>query len=71
MTTAEKLADAKSKLHKLVTGSLRETVRDGDVTVTYTQANKGALEKYIEQLEGLLAIETNGARRRRPAGVIF
>lgn len=72
MTTSEKLADARAKYHKLVTGAMRVTVRDGDSTIEYTPANASALAKYISDLEGQLAVEEGTvAKRRTPAGVIF
>lgn len=72
-TTQEKLDDARAKLHKLLTGSLRVVVRDGDATLEFTPANKAELRKYINELEILLAEETSpgSAVKRRPAGVIW
>jgi hypothetical protein len=72
-TTTEQLADARSKYHQLLTGSLRVTVRDGDTTVEYTQANKSDLKQYIIELEDTLAAEqgTTTRVRRTPIGVIF
>ena len=72
LTTQQKLDDARAKLHKLVTGSLRVTIRDGDSTLEFTPANQSKLEEYILKLERQLAEETGGTVvRRRPAGVIF
>lgn len=72
LTTQQKLDDAREKLHKLVTGSLRVSVRDGDTQVTYTQAERGDLEGYIQKLEQEVAAASGDTvRRRRPAGVIF
>ena len=50
MTTAEKLADAREALHRLMTGSQRAELRHGDRSVTYTQTNVAALQRYIAEL---------------------
>ena len=72
LTLQQQLDDARTKLHKLITGSLRVQVREGDVQVTYTQADKGDLERYIASLEQKVASESGGSvKRRRPAGVRF
>lgn len=72
LTTTQKLAEARTAYHKLLTGSLRVVLRDGDSTVEYTPAKKGELLGYIGELENLLAKESGAVKTTRaPAGVIF
>lgn len=72
MTTQQKLDDARDKYHKLLTGTLRVVIVDGDSRVEYTKAEKGQLLKYIGELENTLVKEAGGSvPARRPAGVVF
>lgn len=51
MTTAEKLAEAESALHKLNTGqSVAEFVDQNGERVRFTAANRSALRSYIAEL---------------------
>lgn len=59
MTDAEKLADAKAKLHLLVTGQLaRVYVDQNGERVEYTAANEPRLRRYIADLEALVGPTT-------------
>lgn len=72
LTTQQKLDDARSKYHQLMTGSLRSAFVDGDTSVTFTKANAPELAKYIRELEvKLLSDKGLTTNRRRPAGAIF
>lgn len=52
MTTAEKLADAKTQYHLLVTGQQAKVYVDQNgERVEFTAANRGALLSYIQKLE--------------------
>lgn len=54
-TTQQLLDEAKTALHKLVTGTLRVSVGYGDNTVTFNKADQAKLERYIAKLEAQLA----------------
>lgn len=56
------LAAARLAYHRLQTGSLKETVRYGDTTVTYTAANREELRRYIGELAQ--QVEDGGSRLR-------
>lgn len=45
------LADAQTALHKLMIGSKVETLRDGEMQLSYTKANLDALRTYIDMLQ--------------------
>lgn len=63
MTLAEKLADAESKKHLLITGQMARVVVDQNgERVEFTAATLGRLEAYIHDLKRQLG--TSGA----PAG---
>ena len=64
------LADAELALHALLTGKQAVKVDVGDgKTVTYTQADEGALRNYIAELKG--QVDTTGNTRRRPLRPFF
>lgn len=68
MSTQQQLIEARSALHRLIIGeSMVSLQRDGK-RVEFAQANRGALERYITQLEGQLGL--GQPSRRGPAGVI-
>jgi hypothetical protein len=59
LTAAEKLADAKTQYHLLVTGQQAKVYVDQNgERVEFTTANRGALLAYIQKLER----EVNSAR---------
>lgn len=53
MTNAEMLAQAKSALHRLITGTKAVSVRYADRYVQYTETNINDLRAYIADLEEL------------------
>lgn len=69
-TLEQWLADAQQALHDLSTGTKGEsysyTQGDGTKSVTYTRANIGQLQAYINELQYAL-----GIRRRRAIRPIF
>ncbi len=67
MTAAEKLAEAETALHKLLTGTKLVQVGYGERRLQYTQANVADLRAYIAQLKG----EIDPCKARRPFGVVF
>ena len=65
MTDQEKLADAEKALHDLLTGNSVAYVRDSSgEAVSYTKAEMGKLNAYIEQLKQKINTTT-----RRPLNV--
>lgn len=64
---ATKLAEAKAALHALMTGQQVVQVDNGPngTRVSYTQANRGALQVYIRDLEAQCG-DTATTPRRRP-----
>lgn len=55
MTDAERLADAKEKLHELLTGkAVRVLVDQNGERVEYTAANRAQLQAYVNRLEARL-----------------
>jgi hypothetical protein len=64
------LTDAQLARHNLMTGALPSVVSygngDGTKSVTYTRANLGALDAYIQSL-----LRALGLGRRRAVGVLF
>lgn len=67
-----RLTDAEAALHKLMTGSLGETVKSGEKLVTFTAANVGNLSRYIADLRAQVAACTGQpvAGQRRVIQVI-
>lgn len=59
--TATQLAEAEQALHRLLTGSLEETVQIGDRQVTYTRTTISDLEAYVTRLSR----KTQGLTPRR------
>ncbi len=67
-TDADRLLAAQIARHQLLTGSLAETVEvEGGMKVTFSAANREALEAYISELDAKIA----GRRTRGAVGVIF
>lgn len=64
-TNAERLAEAESARHDLLTGKkiARVTTADGE-SVDYAPADAGKLDAYIAQLQALVASESNKRRAR-------
>lgn len=54
---AVQIAEAEAGLHKLMTGSMPQTVSYGDRTVTYTRAQVPELREYIASLKQRQASE--------------
>lgn len=68
MTTQEKLDEARSAYHSLMTGTATVSITKNNRQVQFNQANKVDLKSYIRELE----IELNGmakSKRRGPLGV--
>ena len=68
LTDEQKLEQARTALHKLVTGTSKVSVGYGDRRTTYTAANKADLEQYIAELEQLTG-DVSTTRRGPPFGV--
>lgn len=68
LTTAEKLVEARTALHKLLTGAKMVQVGYGDTRVQYTQASIDELRRYIGEL---LAESDPDTYRRSPFGVAW
>lgn len=67
MTNEQKLAEAESALHSLVTGTMPKVIVDQNgERVEYTQANRAALERYIQQHKDLIA-----GSKKKPLRVWF
>ncbi|MCP4548488.1 MAG: hypothetical protein GY835_18680 [bacterium] len=65
-TLKERLVQAETALHLLVTGGQRQSVDVGvDGRVTYTAANVGELRSYIAGLQNTIA-RLDGSSRRGP-----
>lgn len=69
LTTAQKLVEAKSALHALLTGQQMVEVGYGERRVKYTQTNITQLRSYIAELE--LATGARTEPLRRPLKVIY
>lgn len=54
-TLRQRLEQAQTARHKLLTGSMRERINSAGTEVTYTRADIGRLERYIAELQGELA----------------
>lgn len=65
-TTAERLIEAETALHNLSTGRSVVSVSKDGRTVSYSSANRGDLERYINSLKDESATTTF---RRGPMGV--
>lgn len=65
--TAQRLAEARTALHKLLTGSLTAKVMVDGQSVEFSQANRADLEAYISRLEA----EAGGRRSRGAISVYF
>lgn len=68
MTTKDKLDEARSAYHSLMTGTATVSITKNNRQVQFNQANKIDLKSYISELE----IELNGmdkSKRRGPMGV--
>lgn len=71
-TLEARLVEAESAYHKLMTGSLEESVGSGDAQARYTRAEAGSLSAYISQLRGqIAALGGAGAVRRRAITVVL
>lgn len=63
-TLRQRLAEAEAARHKLLTGSMRERISRSGTDITYTRADIGKLERYINELQDDIArAEGRGARR--------
>ena len=63
LTTAQQLADAQDKYHKLQTGQLaRVFVDQNGERVEFTAANRQALYRYILSLQAIIAGDSTAAR---------
>lgn len=68
LTTAEKLAEAETALHSLLTGKRVVTVGYGDRRLQFTEGNVDELRRYIAELK---ALDDPTNQRRRPFGVLW
>ncbi len=67
ITLQARLAAAETAYHRLMTGSIEESIGLGDMQVRYTRADADKLAGYISQLKGDVAAAggtSSGARRR-------
>ena len=64
------LAEAEAALHKLATGSLRQTVDVGEKRVTYTPADLGQLRRHVADLKNRIAA-LKGRPKRGPLYMEF
>jgi hypothetical protein len=56
MTPAQKLADAQTKLHQLLTqGGVVTITNENGESITYSKVNAADLEAYVARLEALAA----------------
>lgn len=67
MTNEEKLAEAETALHLLLTGTKKVRVQYENTAVQYTEANIDELRRYIAILKG----EIDPNLRRRPFGIAW
>jgi hypothetical protein len=65
-TLQTRLTEAESAYHRLLTGSLEESIGLGDMQVRYSKAEAPNLSAYISRLKGEIAAlgGSTGARRR-------
>jgi hypothetical protein len=65
-TLETRLSEAETAYHRLMTGSLEESVGKGDAQVRYTRADAPTLVSYISQLRSDIAAAggISGSRRR-------
>lgn len=68
MATADQLTEARAALHRLMTGTSTVSIQRDGKRVEFAPANRGDLERYINQLE--VELGAGQPRRRGPAGVI-
>lgn len=70
-TLQTRLSEAEVAYHKLQTGALRAsvTLADGE-SITYTQASRGELRRYIDELRNQIA-DLQGTKKRGPVRFIF
>lgn len=65
-TLQTRLSEAESAYHRLLTGSLEESIGLGDMQVRYSRAEAPLLAAYIASLRSEIVVlgGTSGARRR-------
>lgn len=68
LTDAERLAEAKTALHSLLTGKRVDSVSYGDRKLGFVAGDIDKLKQYIAELEALVNPTT---QRRRPFGVMW
>ena len=68
LTTAEKLAEAETALHSLLTGKRAVTIGYGDRRLTFTEGNVDKLRQYIAELK---ALDDPTTYKRRPFRVVW
>ncbi|WP_421792768.1 gpW family head-tail joining protein [Hyphobacterium sp.] len=66
MTDAEKLAEARDALHKLMTGQQEVEITTDEGTVKYAKTDQDKLERYVASLA-----RTTGGSRPRAIPVSF
>lgn len=71
-TLRTRLSQAETAHHKLLTGSLVETLQHGDQITRFTPANIDKLEAYIASLKSKIAgLEGTSSQRRRPINLTY
>jgi len=68
MNPQDQLSEARDALHRLLTGTSTVSIQRDGKKVDFAAANRGDLERYINQLE--VQLGAGSPRRRGPAGVI-
>ncbi|OQS39752.1 hypothetical protein B0T40_03185 [Chromobacterium haemolyticum] len=63
-TLRQRLTEAETAKHKLLTGSMRERISRGGTDITYTRADIAKLERYIAELQTDIARAMGSAPRR-------
>lgn len=68
MITTQQLTEARTALHQLLTGQAMVSITRDGKKIDFSPANRGDLERYIDQLEAQAGV--GSSRRRGPARVI-
>lgn len=68
-TLQTRLTEAEGAYHRLLTGSLEESIGLGDMQVRYTRAETDKLARYLGQLRSEIAALGGGGVRRKAFAV--
>lgn len=66
-----RLIEAETARHKLLTGSMRERISRGGTDITYTRADIGKLDRYITDLRADIARAEGHSGGRRALNIQF